>query len=76
VDTSSLKSKGFFDLPNIEFDYLVTMVGKEVCPTYPSKKSLDWNLYDIKDRDISEIRELRDKIKDLIEKIVEEEFKK
>lgn len=75
VDTSSLKPKGFFDLPAIEFDYLVTMGCKEVCPIYPSKKSLDWELDDIKDRDFSEIRELRDRIKDLIEKIVEEEFK-
>uniref|UniRef100_A0A7C3N4K0 Arsenate reductase ArsC n=1 Tax=candidate division WOR-3 bacterium TaxID=2052148 RepID=A0A7C3N4K0_UNCW3 len=74
-DTTLLKPKGFFDLPDIEFDYLVTMGCKEVCPIFPSKKSLNWELEDIKDQPIEKIRELRDTIKNKIERIIDEEFK-
>ncbi|HAF07230.1 MAG: Protein tyrosine phosphatase [candidate division TA06 bacterium 32_111] len=74
-DTSSLKPKGFFDLPDIEFDYLITMGCKEVCPIFPSKKSLNWELEDIKDQPIEKVRELRELIKNRIERIIDEEFK-
>ncbi|MDI6700132.1 MAG: arsenate reductase ArsC [bacterium] len=74
-DTSSLKPKGFFDLPDIEFDYLITMGCKEVCPIFPSKKSLNWELEDIKDQPKEKVRELRELIKNRIERIIDEEFK-
>ncbi|MEO0289305.1 MAG: arsenate reductase ArsC [candidate division WOR-3 bacterium] len=74
-DTTSLKPKGFFDLPDIEFDYLVTMGCKEVCPIFPSKKSLNWELDDIKNHPIEKIRDMRELIKSNIQKIVDEEFK-
>ncbi|MEO0233487.1 MAG: arsenate reductase ArsC [candidate division WOR-3 bacterium] len=74
IDTTDLKPKGFFDLPDIEFDYLVTMGCKEVCPIFPSKKSLNWELEDIKNHPIEKIREMREFIKSKIQEIVDEEF--
>lgn len=75
IDTSNMKPKGFFDLLDIEFDYLVTMGCKEVCPVHPSKKSLNWELEDIKNEPIEKIREMREMIKSKIKEIVDEEFK-
>ncbi|MEO0281310.1 MAG: arsenate reductase ArsC [candidate division WOR-3 bacterium] len=74
IDTTDLKPKVFFDLPDIEFDYLVTMGCKEVCPIFPSKKSLNWELEDIKNHPIEKIREMREFIKSKIQEIVDEEF--
>lgn len=67
ADTSLLSSKGFMELTENEFDYLVTMGCGEVCPFYPSEKHISWDLPDIKNNPIEEIRKLRDLIKNKIE---------
>lgn len=71
-DTSQMSSKGFLDLPNTEFDYLVTMGCGETCPYVPSKAQIVWNLPDIKNSPIEEIREMRSTIKQNIENLLEE----
>lgn len=71
-DTSTLSPKGFLDLPNREFDYLVTMGCGETCPYVPSKAQIVWNLPDIKNSPIEEIREMRSTIKQNIENLLKE----
>ena len=67
IDSSKQYSKGFTDLEETEFDYLVTMGCGEVCPFVPSEKQLSWELPDIKNNPLEDIRELRDTIKRKIE---------
>lgn len=67
ADISMQHSKGFTDLEQRDFDYLVTMGCGEVCPFVPAKKHLSWELPDIKNNPLDEIRELRDLIKSKIE---------
>lgn len=67
VDTTSQYSKGFTDLDEDDFDYLVTMGCGEVCPFVPSKKQLNWELPDIKNNPLEDIRKLRNTIKNKIE---------
>ncbi|MDY6788037.1 MAG: arsenate reductase ArsC [candidate division WOR-3 bacterium] len=77
IDASKQYSKGFSDLEETEFDYLVTMGCGEVCPFVPSRKQLNWELPDIKDNPLEDIRELRDHIKNKIEKeILEDTYEK
>ena len=73
IDPSEQYSKGFTDLEETEFDYLVTMGCGEVCPFVPSRKQLNWELPDIKNNPLEDIRELRDLIKDKIEEEILED---
>ncbi len=66
INPDTQYSKGFSDIPNIEFDYVITMGCNDVCPFHPSKKHIDWNLPDIKNESIDKIRNLAEKIKNLI----------
>jgi len=66
----SSKTKGFADIMDIEFDYLITMGCGETCPFVPSKEQINWNLPDIKNEPIEEIRDLRNDIKGRIENLL------
>lgn len=67
IDSSKQYSKGFTDLNETDFDYLVTMGCGEVCPFVPSREQLNWDLPDIKNHPIDDIRKLREMIKSKIE---------
>lgn len=67
VNTSEQYSKGFEEFGDIDFDYLVTMGCGEVCPFVPSRKHLSWELPDIKNNPIDDIRELRNIIRKKIQ---------
>lgn len=66
ADTSLHKSKGFLELGDIQFDFLVTMGCGETCPFHPAIRHLSWELPDIKNNPLDDIRALRDDIKDRI----------
>jgi len=63
IDISGQPSKGFLDLPVKEFDYVVTMGCKDVCPFAPANKHIEWQIEDPKGRDIDYFRKARDVIK-------------
>jgi len=44
IDISRQTSKGFDDLPPVEFDYIVTMGCGDECPNIPAKQRLDWKI--------------------------------
>jgi arsenate reductase len=71
IDISSQKSKGFFDLPYKEFDYVITMGCGDVCPFYPAKEKLDWEIEDPKGRDLPFFRQTRDQIKKEVASLIE-----
>ncbi len=62
VDISSQSSKGFADLPHKEFDYVITMGCGDVCPFYPAKQKLDWQIEDPIGQGLDVFRRARDEI--------------
>jgi len=69
-DLSSHESKSLDDLPDIEFDYAVTMGCGDACPLVKAKHRLDWSIPDPRDMDEAEFRKVRDliggKVKELL----------
>lgn len=70
IDLNCHKSKGLDDLPNVKWDYVITMGCGDACPFVPSKAKEDWALRDPKHLSLDEFRNVRDEIearvKDLI----------
>lgn len=70
IDISSQSSKGFFDLPVQEFDIVVTMGCKDVCPFIPSKEHIEWDIPDPKGKSIEFFRDVRDKIEEKVKEVI------
>jgi len=52
IDISDYKSKGFDELGDIKFDYIITMGCGDECPFYPAIKHIQWNISDPKGKSI------------------------
>ncbi|HVN66875.1 MAG TPA: arsenate reductase ArsC [Candidatus Sulfotelmatobacter sp.] len=63
IDISQARSKGFADLPVQDYDYAVTMGCEDVCPFFPAREELIWDIPDPKGRDLIVFRTVRDEIK-------------
>lgn len=63
IDISKAKPKGFNDLPDLRFDYLVTMGCEVVCPSLPGAKRIEWEIPDPKGKGIDEFRRVREIIR-------------
>ncbi len=72
-DMSSHKSKSLDEIPDIEYDYVVTMGCGDACPYVKTKNRIDWDIPDPRDMDPEAFAEVRDliarKVKELVEKI-------
>ena len=72
-DLSVHDSKGLTDIPDIEYDLVVTMGCGDECPFVRARQRQDWEIPDPKNMnevDFAAIRDLiRDKVLALIEKI-------
>ncbi len=67
IDISDRRPKGFDDLPKgMIFDFVVNMGCGDSCPYYPSRGTIDWSIPDPKDKNLDEVREIRDLIKNKI----------
>jgi protein-tyrosine-phosphatase len=53
-------------------DVVVTMGCGDACPYLPGKRYVDWDLPDPSGRPVDEVRETRDRIASLVERLVEE----
>ncbi len=62
IDISSRRPKGFTDADVEWADVVVTMGCGDVCPFFPGKEYVDWNLPDPVAMSRDEVRELRDEI--------------
>lgn len=71
INITGQKSKGFADLPHREFDYVVSMGCQDVCPFYPSKMKLDWEIEDPKGKEVVFFRKTRDQIKKEVASLIE-----
>ncbi len=63
IDISKAKPKGFNDLPDLRFDYLVTMGCEVACPALPGVQRVEWKIPDPKGKGINEYRRVRDIIR-------------
>jgi len=82
IDISKNISKGFETLPYNKYDYVVTMgckdvypePGRGVCPYFPAKENIDWQIEDPKGKPFEEFKKIRDeiglKVKELIERVI------
>ena len=66
IDLTVLLSKGLDDLPDVRWDYIVTMGCGDACPTLPAVHRLDWELQDPKQLPDDGFRAIRDKIEGLV----------
>ena len=63
VDISSARPKGFKDLPDLKYNYLVTMGCEVGCPFMPGVKVVAWEIPDPHSKPLDEFRRVRDVIK-------------
>ncbi|MFB3059847.1 MAG: arsenate reductase ArsC [Candidatus Binatia bacterium] len=71
-DLGCHSSKTLSEIPDVEFDFVVTMGCGDECPFVRTKEREDWNIPDPKDMEPDEFRDVRDiiesKVKNLIAK--------
>ena len=63
VDISDRRPKGFTDADVEWADVIVTMGCGDVCPVFPGRQYLDWDLPDPVAMDLDGVRVLRDEIR-------------
>lgn len=70
IDLGPQHSKGLDDLPDVEWDHVVTMGCGDACPLLPARHRLDWDLSDPKLLDDDGFRAIRDRIGTLVETLI------
>ncbi|MEZ4721152.1 MAG: arsenate reductase ArsC [Flavobacteriales bacterium] len=73
-DLSSHESKSVNDLPDVEFDYVVSMGCGDKCPWVPAKQRLDWEIPDPRNMDEDEFRQVRDLIGEKVRKLISDQL--
>ena len=67
IDLSARSPKGFTDADVEWADVIVTMGCGDVCPVFPGREYLDWNLPDPVTMNVDDVRVLRDEIRQRVE---------
>lgn len=70
-DLTTHRSTGLEDLPEGEFDAVITMGCGDACPWVPARIREDWPLADPKDLDLDGVRDLRDEIEKRVVDLIE-----
>ena len=69
-DLSSHDSKSLDDIPNITFDYVVTMGCGDACPWVPAKNRLDWQIPDPREMEPEAFNRVRDLISEKVKELI------
>lgn len=72
IDLTSKKPRRLTDQDAREADVVVTMGCGDACPVYPGKRYEDWDLADPATLPLEGVREVRDKIRNRVEVILQE----
>ena len=72
IDLSSHVSKGLTDLPNVKWDYVITMGCGDACPFVPSRQTYDWEIPDPKHLPLDEFRKVRDMVETKVKALIDE----
>jgi len=70
IDLSAQRPRILTDEAVEASDVVITMGCGDVCPLYPGKRYLDWNLDDPAGQGIDAIRPIRDQIKSLVKELI------
>lgn len=71
-DLAVHNSKSLDDLPDIQFDYAVTMGCGDACPLVKATHRVDWVIPDPRDMDELEFRKVRDLIAEKVKQLIDE----
>lgn len=71
-DLASHASKSLDDIPQVEYDYAITMGCGDECPNVRAKARSDWQIPDPKHMEMPQFIEVRNTIRDQVIKLVEE----
>lgn len=69
-DLSTHTSKSIDDIPETEFDHVITMGCGDECPWVPAKHRDDWDLPDPKNMPLDAFRAVRDDIERRVRKLL------
>ena len=69
-DLTTHHSKSLQDIPQEEFEHVITMGCGDECPWIPSKNTEDWDIPDPKDMPVEEFRKVRDLVRDRVRKLL------
>lgn len=72
IDLTNKKPTSFDSLVSENFDFIITMGCKDVCPITPKEKTINWDIEDPKGHPIQKYREIRDLIEIKIKKLIKE----
>ena len=65
-DLTTHKSKFLHDVPNVEYDFAITMGCGDECPYVKAKQRQDWGIPDPKNMNDSEFDQVRDLIEERV----------
>src|SRR5262245_40911522 len=71
-DLSKHKSKSLGEVPDAEFDFVITMGCGDECPFVRAKKREDWKIPDPKEFPLARFRETRDLIETKVKALLQE----
>jgi arsenate reductase len=69
-DLTTHRSKPLTEIPDIEFDAVVTMGCGDECPFIRAKQHIDWDIPDPKGKSLEEVRRIRDLIRDQVQELL------
>jgi arsenate reductase len=69
-DLSVHQSKSLNEVPDVLFDYAITMGCGDACPLVKARNRVDWNIPDPRDMDENEFRKVRDMISEKVKELV------
>lgn len=69
-DLTTHASKSLKDIPEGEFDYVVTMGCGDACPWVPAKHRLDWQIPDPREMNPEQFNKVRDLIASKVKEIL------
>ena len=70
IDISNEAPRKLTDEMGLSADVIVTMGCGDVCPIYPGKSYLDWDLDDPDGKDLIAVRDIRDEIRSRVQTLV------
>lgn len=71
IDISKQRSKGFNELGNMAFDYVITMGCGDVCPFIPAREKIELDIADPQGKPIQAFREVRNTIEKKVQEFVD-----
>ena len=76
IDISHYKPKKLTFAMNNMFNILVTMDCVDGCPLTPREKTIEWKIEDPKGKSLDKYREVRDTIRNYVERLIVESMEK